>query len=218
MRNRQHGRVAPRQPDARSRGTAGLLRELAPYLAEEGIDLTDPGNPPDLAALQPALERAVARRNMALLTPVGRPRDLAVVTLGLVADAVAAGDVRLVSALLAQVEPESPDDSVATVSSCTGVALHLLDRWLSGGEPDAPAGLVGATRLSRGERPGRRAVPDVLALAAKGSALDSVGALIARRGGDEVLRASALALAAAAIAWARLVDTPVHRVVVERIA
>ena len=59
-----------------------LLRELAPLLAEEGIDasnidVTDPDT------LQQALGRAVERRNMAMFTPAGHARELAAVTMRL---------------------------------------------------------------------------------------------------------------------------------------
>jgi len=54
-------------------GTADdLMRELAPILAEDGIDLDDPDSIPDMETLQAALDRAVERRNMGLfLSEVG---------------------------------------------------------------------------------------------------------------------------------------------------
>ena len=47
------------------------MRELAPLLAGEGIDV-DNIDVPDLAVLQAALNRAVERRNMTHFTPVGQ--------------------------------------------------------------------------------------------------------------------------------------------------
>jgi hypothetical protein len=47
-----------------------MLRELAPLLAEDGIDLDDPGTL-DPVVLQLALNRAVERRNLALFHPGG---------------------------------------------------------------------------------------------------------------------------------------------------
>ncbi len=47
-----------------------MLAELAPLLAEEGIDV-DSIDVPDLDTLQAALDRAVERRNMELFSPVG---------------------------------------------------------------------------------------------------------------------------------------------------
>jgi hypothetical protein len=53
------------------------LRELAPLLAEEGIDV-DNIDVPDLATLQAALNRAVGRHYLARFIPVGEARDWAV--------------------------------------------------------------------------------------------------------------------------------------------
>jgi hypothetical protein len=47
-----------------------MLREMAPLLAEEGIDLD---NVPDLETLNRAMARAVERRNLELFSPVGAP-------------------------------------------------------------------------------------------------------------------------------------------------
>jgi hypothetical protein len=53
-----------------------LLRELAPLLAEEGIDVSNI-DVPDLDTLRQALNRAVERHNMAMFTPVGHALVLA---------------------------------------------------------------------------------------------------------------------------------------------
>ena len=66
------------------------------------------------------------------------------------AEAIAGGDSRLAAAVLDQAQPESPDGSAATVSGCIGLALGLLDQWLSGHDADAPAGLAKLTRLPAG--------------------------------------------------------------------
>jgi hypothetical protein len=64
-----------------------LLHELAPLLAEEGIDV-DNIDVPDMQTLQRALNRAMERHNMSLFTPVGQARELAAVTLRLAAEAI----------------------------------------------------------------------------------------------------------------------------------
>jgi hypothetical protein len=51
-----------------------MLREMAPLLAEEGIDVD---NVPDIETLQRAMNRAVERHNMTLFTPVGDTREVA---------------------------------------------------------------------------------------------------------------------------------------------
>ena len=158
-----------------------LLDELAPLLAEEGIDVTNI-DVPDLDTLQQALNRAIERHNMALFTPVGQARELAAVTLRLAAEAIAGGDTRLAAAVLDQAQPESPDGSAATVSGCIGLALGLTDQWLSGHDTSAPAGLANLTRLPAGHWTGERAARDILILARKGRAFASLDALITRAG------------------------------------
>jgi hypothetical protein len=185
-----------------------LLRELAPLLAGEGIDA---GNidVPDLQTLQAAMSRAAERRNMTMFTPVGHARDLAVTTLRLAAEALAGGDTTLAAAILDQAQPESPGDTAPTVAACTGVALGLLDDWLSGGGSDTPPGLAQRVRLPAGNWTGERAATDILVLARKGRAFASLSTLIARQGGKHVLYGSALTLAATIQAWAAQTDTPV---------
>ncbi len=53
-----------------------LLRELAPLLAEEGID-ADNIDVPDVETLQRALNRAMERHNMSLFTPDDPPASRA---------------------------------------------------------------------------------------------------------------------------------------------
>jgi hypothetical protein len=184
-----------------------LMQELAPFLAEDGIDVNNL-EADDLETFQRALERAMERRNMALFTPVGATREVAVVTLWLAVDAILDDDTALAGAILDQVQPESPDNAVATVASCTGISLGLLDSWLSGHDANAPANLAQHTKLPRGHWIGERAATDVLVLASKGRAFRSLKTLIIRQGSRQLLPGSALALAAATDAWAKLTDTP----------
>ncbi len=84
------------------------------------------------------------RRRAAQHGPVharGQARDLATTTLRLVVDAITDGDTALAGAILAQVQPESPDNTVATVSACIGLTLGLLDDWLTGNDPQTPRNL-----------------------------------------------------------------------------
>jgi hypothetical protein len=201
-------RRSPKPPPGRPeiQFTPGLadqtLRELAPLLAEEGIDVNHIDDP-DLDTLQQALNRAVERQNMTRFTPTGHARELAAVTLRLVIEAIAEGNTTLAAAILDQVQPESPDNSLATVASCIGIALGLLDEWLSGRDPNAPANLAQQTRLPAGHWLGERAATDILVLARKGRAFRSLDTLITRQGGRHVLYGSALALAAATQSWSR---------------
>lgn len=184
------------------------LRELAPLLAEEGIDVDDI-DVPDLDTLQAAMNRAVERQNLARFTPVGHPRDLVITTLRLVVEAIADGDTAAAAAILQQVQPESPDDTVATVAGCIGAALGLLDDWLSGADPHAPSGLGQRVRLPAGHWCGERAATDILVLARKGRAFRSLNTLIIRQGGEQVLDGSVLTLAAATQTWADQTGTSV---------
>jgi hypothetical protein len=185
------------------------LRELAPLLAEEGIDVDDI-DVPDLDTLQAAMNRAIERHNMARFTPVGQARDYAVTTLRLVVEAVAENNTALAAAILDSVPPEAPPDGKsATVAGCTGVALGLLDEWLSGNHANTPTGLAQQTRLPAGHWIGERAATDILALAAKRRAFRSLHTLTVQQGGRHVLYGSTLALAAAAITWSRHTDTPI---------
>lgn len=201
----------PGRPDIQFKpGMAGeLLRELAPLLAEEGIDV-DNIDVPDLGTLQRAMNRAIERHNMTRFTPVGPARDLAVTALRLVIEALAEGNTTLAAAILEQVQPESPDNTAPTVGGCIGVALGLLDGWLSGGDPHAPAGLGRRVRLPARHWLGERAATDILVLARKGRAFSSLDTLIARQGGQHVLYGSALTLTAATQTWAADNDTPVR--------
>ena len=187
------------------------LRELAPLLAEEGIDV-DNIDVPDLDSLQAAMNRAVERHNMTRFTPVGQARELVVTTLRQVIEAVADSDTALAGSILAQVQPESPDNTVATVAGCIGLALSLLDDWLTGNDPHAPSSLAEQVRLPAGHWLGERAANDILVLARKGRAFRSLNTLITRQGGEQVLYGSALALAATTQTWATATDSPVAEI------
>ncbi len=147
---------------------------------------------------------------MTRFTPVGHARDLAVTTLRLVIEAVADGDTGLAAAILDQVQPESPGDTAPTVAACIGVALGLLDDWLTGGSRQIPAGLGQRVRLPAGHWTGERAATDILVLARKGRAFGSLDTLIARQGGMHVLYGSALTLAATIQSRAAQTGTPVR--------
>jgi len=165
---------------------------------------------PDIDTLQAALNRAVERHNMTRFTPVGHARDQAVTTLRQVIHALADGDTIQAAAILAQVQPDSLGNTQPTVAACIGVALGLLDDWLSGAHHDAPGDLGRRVRLPAGHWRGERAATDILVLARKGRAFSSLDTLIARQGGEHVLYGSALALTAAIQTWAASTDTPVR--------
>ena len=189
-----------------------LMREIAPLLAEDGIDLDDPASIPDQERLQRALDRAIERRNVALFTPVGEARSVALTTLRLYVEAIASDQTELAGAILATAQPEPADDSVASVAGTIGVALDLLDTILSGRHPESPAGLGAKVRLPKGHWVGERAARDILDLARKGRSFDALGALITKQGSPAVQSGAALALAALLQAWSDLTGTPVDQI------
>ena len=186
-----------------------LLRELAPLLAEEGIDV-DHIDVPDLQTLQAAM-------NMTRFTPVGRARELAVAAVRQAVEALIEDDTNVATAVLEQVQPESPGERVATVSGCIGVALGLLDDWLTGNDPSAPAGMGHRVDLPAGRWRGERAATDILALARKGRAFRSLDTLIVKQGGENVLYGSVLTLAAAVRNWAADTDTSVAEILLNHV-
>jgi hypothetical protein len=129
------------------------------------------------------MNRAVERHNMTRFTPVGPARDL-VITMRLTVEAIAEGDTRIAAAILEQAQPESPDSTVATVAGCIGVALGLLDDWLTGTDPHPPTDLGQRVRLPAGHWLGGRTATDILVLARKGRAFSSLNTLITRQGGQ----------------------------------
>ncbi|MGX6607994.1 hypothetical protein ACWKSP_38630 [Micromonosporaceae bacterium Da 78-11] len=193
-----------------------LLRELAPLLAEEGIDL-DGGEIPDLVTLQAAMDRAVQRHNMQLFTPVGEARDNAAVVMREAVIAIGAGDGARSGELLDAVEPEPTEPGQASVAGCTGVAVGLLDSWLGGQEVAAPAGLGERSTLPAGHWLGERAATDIIVLAGRGRAFQSLQKVIARQGGYHVLFGSALAVAAVLLRWSQLTGVAVPQLAREHI-
>jgi len=178
------------------------LQELAPLLAEEGIDV-DNIDVPDLDRLQHAMNRAVERHNMMRFTPVGGARDDALDVLREVTEAVATDDTGHAAHVLDNVPPDAPDGACATVAGCIGVALGLLDTWLADPDSPAPAALGPQIALPAGHWTGERAATDILALARKGRAVSSIDSIIVRQGGQHVLYGAALAVAAAMQTWSR---------------
>jgi len=133
-----------------------------------------------------------------------------VTTLRLVVEAVGEDDTALAAAILESVPPDSPEGTTATVASWIGVALALLDRWLTGADAHAPKDLGHRVKLPRGHWFGERAATDILALASKGRAYRCLETLLTKQGGKQVLYGSALALAAATRTWSTTTGTDVN--------
>lgn len=182
------------------------LRELAPLLAEEGIDLDDLDES-DLDAVNAALARAAERQNLKLFTPLGAHRAQALTLLGDVAEAIAHGDDERGEALLAQIQPDATDN-VPSVAHVIGVSLGVLDAWNT--DPALRAALAG-TRVPQWDKPSRAAATDILALSRKGRAFDAIGSLHRRHSGLAIFRGAVLVVAASLISRAAHEKLPVHQ-------
>jgi hypothetical protein len=201
---RPHQRPTVPEPSIQRRfGLADeMWKKLAPLLAEDGI--TEDSPPVPLDELQAALDRAVERYNMEKFTAVGEQREAAAEVLRKTTLAIAANHPAVFQSLLRAVEPEVSEQSPATVAWCTGMALGLLDGWLTERDPQVPKGLaVRAPRIVPTRWPGARPAGEVLPLARKGRALSSVMSLIRQhQGGLNVLDGSVLALGVTCQTWA----------------
>lgn len=188
---------------------ADLMKQLAPLLAEDGIDLDDLGGT-DHEAFASALDRATEQHNLALFTPVGRHRALSLAVLRMFTTAIADDDPPLAQAVLDGV-PRDETDEMPAGSHVIGAALGLLDTWLS---DRAFASVRPRMRVPAWpDRAATAVARDIVPLANKGRAFDSLNSLILRHGGKSVMDGAALAVAAAIIAEAQAKGTPVSEVV-----
>lgn len=188
---------------------AEMMREIAPLLADEGIDLDDLDEV-DLDAFNAALARATERRNVELFTPTGVHRAISLTTLRLFSEAIAEGGTELARAILGGIQPE-PDGDTPAISHVIGVGLGVLDGWHTGAE--------GRVALEAARVPGwhdkrsRSAGTDILSLAQKGRAFDALESLHRRHSGPAIFEGTALAVAATMIAWATRENVPVRDLV-----
>lgn len=171
---------------------AELMAELAPLLAEDGIDLEN-GIAPDLETLNAALARATERRNLERFTPIGDDRDRALTVLRLTADALLTGNLDLAHALIESVPPEpEPGSTMPAVSHVIGAGLGALDTWSQTGAGTR----FPTTPMPRLSTPADAAAADILRRAAHASAFGSLSQLIGRYRGKLVLEATTVAVAA----------------------
>ena len=176
---------------------AQLLGELAPLLAEDGIDL-DNLEDTELETLNAALARATERRNMELSTPVGVQHDRAVTVLRLLSEALEGGDRAVARIVLDGIPPESDDDR-PTVAQVIGVAAGVLDAVH--GASAFSAGVARA-RIPEWDAAAQAAARDMLAAAGQAGAFGAIDTLIRRYRGKAVLEGAALAVSATVAARA----------------
>jgi hypothetical protein len=188
-----------------------LMQEVLPLLAAEGIDLNDPETF-DLETLNGALGRAIERRNFDLTVATGEPLRYARTVLRIISEALDEGHRGLAEALLWSIEPEPTDAAKASVGQVIGVSAGVADSWHGDQKLiDALARVV----IPDWENQGKAAAADILALARKGRAFDSIGALHRRHSGLAILEGGALVVAGSVIAIAKAQDRDVRAVAAE---
>ncbi|MBP1325863.1 hypothetical protein JOF28_001095 [Leucobacter exalbidus] len=178
---------------------AGIMEELAPLLLAEGIDLDDPDSDLSLEELNAAFARASEQRNLTLFTPVGRDRVNAMFYLSSLARAIELGQLDLTLQILGSVAPEETEDAPAA-SHLIGASMGLIDTWLSGPGADTALPVVAVPKW-RGKA--RGVAQDLLVLARKGRAFDSLHSFTVKHGGKLLMYGAALAAVAVVLAVGR---------------
>lgn len=112
-------------------------------------------------------------------------------------EAVGNGEREIAEGVIWSVEPEPADVAKASVAHVIGVSAELADTWF--GEPYLAGKLAKTIEPAWGSR-GRAAAADILALARKGRAFDSIGALHRRHSGLAIVEGGALVVAGTLIA------------------
>ncbi|MDN6374196.1 MAG: hypothetical protein L0K12_14930, partial [Brevibacterium aurantiacum] len=171
-----------------------MMRELAPFLKAEGVDIDDPNADFTEAEFHAAMEKAQGEYNRRLFNPVGAHRGLALGKLRSFSLAFADGDIMHAEADVASL-PSDPEDFKPSVAQVTGAAMGLVDEWFTDDVHGPKLGGVMAPKWSA--KKSRAVARDILALAHKGRVVDSLDRLIASNSGRPVLEGSMLAVAAA---------------------
>ncbi|HEX4402980.1 MAG TPA: hypothetical protein VHZ98_16805 [Galbitalea sp.] len=131
--------------------------------------------------------------------------------LRIVTEALGDGQRGLAEAVLWRIEPEPTDAAKASVGQVIGVSAGLADSW------HCDQRLIGAlarTAVPEWDDQGS-AVADILALARKGRAFDSVGVLHRRHSGLAILEGGAVVVAGSVIAVAKAQDRDVRAAAAE---
>lgn len=181
-----------------SGATADLLEQLAPLLADEGIDVQQLQEA-DPEILKAAMMRVVERHNLQLSTPIGDERARTVNTLRELLVAHNASDTAEVQVLFGSIGP-APTRHRPSSGHLTGVTIETLDRVYRN-EQFHPA--LHVVEIPKVDTTTRAATEQILGLAAKGQAFRSLDDLLGSHGGFEVSRAAVLLLTATVQAIAK---------------
>lgn len=188
-----------------------LMQEVAPLLAAEGIDLNDPTTF-DVETLNAALARAVERRNFELFVATGERLSYARTILRVFTEAVGGGNREHAEAVIWSVEPEPTDAANASVAHVIGVSTELADSWYR--DPDRALQLA-KTVVPGWQSRGRAAAADILSLARKARAFDSIGALHRQHSGLAIIEGGALVVAGTLIALSKSQNRDLREVAAE---
>lgn len=182
-----------------------LMDEIGPLLAAEGFDMADPNQEMGLDDLNAAMSRAIERRNMELVTPVGAARVLTVALLREFVNTYTAGKLQMVDSILGRLRPD-PTKRNPSFSHLIGVALETLDGWYSD-----QALRTALSRVTFADVPAevRSAISDLEALARKGRAFRSIERLLLKHNGAIVASAGAYLVAVAVATLAAHRQQPV---------
>lgn len=172
-----------------------MLQKLSPLLEADGIDLDSIDDPEQLTA---ALNRATEQYNLMLFTPLEANRTQTLGLLRRYAEAVAEGQDARAQRLLDAVEPDETPERPAA-SHLIGISFGLLDSWFA--DPTLKRSL-GRVRIHHADRHVRAAATDLLALARKHRAFDSIDSLMPRYAGKVLMDAGSVAVAASVAAVA----------------
>lgn len=167
-----------------------FFAEVAPLLADEGIDLASFDG--DVSQLNAALDRATERYNLSLFSPTGEHLAGAIAVLRMFTQARLEGDLERADAILANVQPEATETWPA-VSHVIGAGLGRLDEWSR--EPGVKR-VVASAKPQPWNQAAGKAARQILTLAKRGSALAGLQDLILRFSGLAVLEGTAVAVAA----------------------
>ncbi len=169
---------------------AGLMEELGPLLAAEGIDLDNLNNA-SLDDINVALANVTERYNLELFTPTGHDLAGALEVLNECAEAIGDGDTGLAGLILDSVRPEPTGDWPA-VSHVIGAGLGQLDTL--GMQLELRKAFT-SVKLPRWDWRATKAAKDILRRARRGKAFAGIDELIMEYNGLAVIHGTVLAYA-----------------------
>ncbi|GAA3887906.1 hypothetical protein GCM10022381_32290 [Leifsonia kafniensis] len=160
----------------------------------------------DTESLNAALGRAVENTDLEGFAPVGATRTRTLTLLRATSNAINEGSPQVAETIIRKINPE-PTTGEPSVAHMIGVSLGLLDLWHD--DPDLTQTLARA-RAPRWASRSRAAGTDIISLASKGRAFDSIGSLHRRYNAGEILNGSILAVTGTLQIWAESTNQSVR--------